>query len=96
MITIKHLSKTFINPDGSSLTVLKDVNCTIDKGEVISIIGPSGTGKSTLLRAINMLEPPTSGEIIVNGETSPRPAIRWTGCAVIWAWSSSPSTSSST
>lgn len=68
MITIKHLSKTFHNPDGSSLTVLKDVNCDIESGEVISIIGPSGTGKSTLLRAINMLEPPTSGEIWVNGE----------------------------
>ncbi len=68
MISIRHLSKTFHNPDGSVLTVLKDVNCDIDKGEVISIIGPSGTGKSTLLRAINMLEPPTSGEIWFNGE----------------------------
>ena len=68
MISIKHLSKTFKNPDGQSLTVLKDVNCEIQKGEVISIIGPSGTGKSTLLRAINMLEPPTSGEIWVDGE----------------------------
>ena len=68
MISIKHLSKTFKNPDGSVITVLKDVNCDIDKGEVISIIGPSGTGKSTLLRAINMLEPPTSGEIWVDGE----------------------------
>ena len=73
MVNIIHLSKTFVNPDGSSLTVLKDVNCTIDKGEVISIIGPSGTGKSTLLRAINMLEPPTSGEIIVNGENVTAP-----------------------
>ena len=68
MISIKHLSKTFHNPDGSVLTVLKDVNCDIDKGEVISIIGPSGTGKSTLLRALNMLEPPTSGEIWLDGE----------------------------
>ena len=68
MISIKHLSKTFNNPDGSTVTVLKDVNCNIEKGEVISIIGPSGTGKSTLLRAINMLEPPTSGEIWVDGE----------------------------
>ncbi len=68
MISIKHLSKTFVNPDGTVLTVLKDVNCEIEKGEVISIIGPSGTGKSTLLRAINMLEPPTSGEIWVDGE----------------------------
>ena len=68
MISIKHLSKTFRNPDGSTLTVLKDVNCDIEKGEVVSIIGPSGTGKSTLLRAINMLEPPTGGEIWVDGE----------------------------
>ena len=68
MISIKHLSKTFRNPDGSILTVLKDVNCDIEKGEVISIIGPSGTGKSTLLRAMNMLEPPTGGEIWFEGE----------------------------
>ena len=73
MIQINHLSKTFTDPDGSTLTVLKDVNCTIEKGEVISIIGPSGTGKSTLLRAINMLEPPTSGEIIVDGENITAP-----------------------
>jgi ABC-type lipoprotein export system ATPase subunit len=44
MITVNHLSKKYINPDGSVLTVLKDINCTIEKGEVISIIGPSGTG----------------------------------------------------
>lgn len=68
MISIKHLSKTFTNQDGTQITVLKDVNCDIEKGEVISIIGPSGTGKSTFLRAINMLEPPTSGEIWVDGE----------------------------
>ncbi len=68
MISIKHLSKTFNNPDGSAITVLKDVNCEIQKGEVISIIGPSGTGKSTLLRALNMLEPPTGGEIWFDGE----------------------------
>lgn len=67
-ISIKHLSKSFRNPDGSTLTVLKDVNAEIKPGEVISIIGPSGTGKSTLLRAINMLEPPTGGEILVDGE----------------------------
>ena len=68
MISIKHLTKSFQTPDGKTLTVLKDVNCEIEKGEVISIIGPSGTGKSTLLRALNMLEPPTSGEIWVDGE----------------------------
>ena len=68
MISIRHLSKTFTNPDGSTVTPLRDVNCEIGPGEVISIIGPSGTGKSTLLRALNMLEPPTGGEILFNGE----------------------------
>lgn len=68
MITISHLSKTFQNPDGSTLQVLKDVNCEIRPGEVISIIGPSGTGKSTLLRALNLLDPPTGGSIIFDGE----------------------------
>jgi len=68
MITVNHLSKTYHNPDGRSLTVLKDINCTIEKGEVISIIGPSGTGKSTLLRAFNLLDPPTGGEILFDGE----------------------------
>jgi len=66
MITVKHLNKTFDN-NGTPLTVLRDVNCEIKKGEVISIIGPSGTGKSTLLRCLNCLEPPTSGEIIIDG-----------------------------
>jgi polar amino acid transport system ATP-binding protein len=63
MISIKHLAKSYGN-----LQVLKDVNTEISKGEVISIIGPSGTGKSTLLRCINLLERPTSGEIYVDGE----------------------------
>lgn len=47
---------------------LKDINVTINKGDVVSIIGPSGTGKSTLLRMINLLEKPTSGQIILDGE----------------------------
>ena len=68
MIEIRHLSKTYHNPDRSSLTVLKDINCTIEKGEVISLIGPSGTGKSTFLRALNLLDPPTGGEILFDGE----------------------------
>ncbi|MDO5443942.1 MAG: amino acid ABC transporter ATP-binding protein, partial [Bacteroidia bacterium] len=66
MITVKHLSKVFDNGD-TPLTVLRDVNCEINKGEVISIIGPSGTGKSTFLRCLNRLETPTSGEILVDG-----------------------------
>ena len=51
MISIKHLSKTFKAPDGKSLQVLKDVNCDIEKGEVISIIGPSQAAKfSSMVR----------------------------------------------
>lgn len=64
MIKISHLRKEY-----DSVTPLKDICTEIKKGEVISIIGPSGTGKSTLLRCINLLETPTSGEIVVDGET---------------------------
>ena len=63
MIELRHLRKEF-----EDVTPLEDVNVTINSGDVISVIGPSGTGKSTLLRCINMLEPPTSGEIIVDGQ----------------------------
>ena len=68
MISVQHLTKTYYNADGSSLTVLKDINCDIQKGEVISIIGPSGTGESTFLRSLNLLDPPTGGRILVDGE----------------------------
>ena len=61
MIRIEHLNKTYPN-----ITPLKDVSATIHDGDVISVIGPSGTGKSTLLRCINLLEVPTSGHIFVN------------------------------
>ncbi len=64
MISIKHLNKTY--PGG--VTPLIDVNAEIHRGDVISIIGPSGTGKSTFLRCINMLDPPTDGQIIVDGQ----------------------------
>lgn len=64
MIRIEHLSKTYDN----GFSVLKDISCTISKGDVISIIGPSGTGKSTFLYCINKLEQPSGGRIIVNGE----------------------------
>jgi len=62
LIEIRNLRKSY--PD---VTPLKDVSVNIEKGEVVSIIGPSGTGKSTLLRCINRLETPTSGHILVDG-----------------------------
>jgi len=64
MIEIRHLRKEF---DDNTIP-LKDINVTINNGDVISIIGPSGTGKSTLLRCINMLTEPTDGQIIVDGQ----------------------------
>lgn len=63
MIEIRHLRKEY-----EGVTPLEDVNLTINNGDVIAVIGPSGTGKSTLLRCINLLETPTSGDIIVDGE----------------------------
>ena len=63
MIELVHLEKRYENA-----VPLKDVNAVIKDGEVISVIGPSGTGKSTLIRCIDMLERPTSGSIILNGE----------------------------
>jgi polar amino acid transport system ATP-binding protein len=62
MISIRNLSKHF-----GDLKVLKDVNIDIRKGEIITVIGPSGTGKSTLLRCINLLEQPTGGNIFIDG-----------------------------
>ena len=67
MIKVRNLKKVFRTPEGEELTVLRDINCDIEKGEVISIIGPSGTGKSTFLRCLNRLEEPTSGVIEVDG-----------------------------
>ena len=63
MIELRHVQKAF-----ADATPLKDVNVTINDGDVISVIGPSGTGKSTLLRCINLLDPPTSGQILLDGE----------------------------
>jgi polar amino acid transport system ATP-binding protein len=62
MIRIENLSKAF-----GTLTVLKNITTEIKKGEVVSIIGPSGTGKSTLLRCLNLLEHPTDGSIFIDG-----------------------------
>lgn len=63
MIRIEHLSKAFED----NVTVLKDIDTVIEDGEIISIIGPSGTGKSTFLHCINKLSTPTSGHIWIDG-----------------------------
>lgn len=61
MLQISNLTKKF-----GSVSVLKGIDLNVNKGEVVSIIGPSGTGKSTLLRCINYLEEPTSGSITID------------------------------
>lgn len=61
MLQISNLTKKF-----GSISVLKGINLDVNEGEVVSIIGPSGTGKSTLLRCINYLEEPTSGSITID------------------------------
>ena len=63
MIQVTHLSKTYDN----GLEVLRYINATIKRGEVISIIGPSGTRKSTFLRCLNLLEKPDAGQIFFHG-----------------------------
>ena len=63
MIELIHLQKKYENA-----VPLKDVNAVINDGDVISIIGPSGTGKSTLIRCIDLLERPTGGKILLDGE----------------------------
>jgi len=63
MIEVRHLVKKF----GDS-TVIKDINCTIHDGDIIAVIGPSGCGKSTFVRCLNLLDRPTSGEILFDGK----------------------------
>lgn len=64
IVEIKHLKKSFGDNE-----ILKDIDFSVNKGEVVCIIGASGSGKSTLLRCINLLEKPSGGEIIYKGES---------------------------
>ena len=64
VLEVKNLKKNF-----GELEVLKGIDFSLEKGDVMAVIGSSGNGKTTLLRCINFLETPNEGEIIVNGET---------------------------
>ena len=68
MITVKNLCKEFKGTDGIVNKVLTGINYEVNKGEKIVVVGPSGSGKSTFLRCLNLLEKPTSGQIIFDGE----------------------------
>ena len=63
MIELKHITKLYGN-----FKALDDINLSIKDGEIFGIVGQSGAGKSTLIRCVNMLEPPTSGEVIIDGK----------------------------
>ena len=70
ILEIKHLKKSYGQNE-----VLKDISLTVHKGEVISIIGSSGSGKSTFLRSINLLETPTDGQILYHDKMSSKKAM---------------------
>ena len=63
MVSIQHLSKSF-----GETEVLRDVNVDVKRGEVVVVLGPSGSGNSTMLRCINLLEKPTGGHIFIEGQ----------------------------
>ena len=67
MIELKHISKVFPTADGD-FQALSDINLTIGDGDIFGIVGMSGAGKSTLVRCINLLERPTQGEVLIDGE----------------------------
>lgn len=68
MIELKNITKKF-NKTGREITALQDVSLRVPPGKIFGVIGTSGAGKSTLIRTINLLEKPTSGEVIVDGKS---------------------------
>ena len=78
MISLRQVSKNYTTPDGT-IPALHDINLQVEQGQIFGIIGKSGAGKSTLIRCVNLLERPTSGQVIVHGEdlmTLSTPALR--------------------
>jgi lipoprotein-releasing system ATP-binding protein len=67
VLKVDHVSKDYPTPTGA-LRVLNDVSLSLSRGDAVSIMGPSGTGKSTLLYIIGALEPPTNGSVTLDGE----------------------------
>lgn len=68
MIELKGVTKEFIKPSGEVHTVLRNINLQIPKGEFVSIVGPTGCGKSTTLSLIAGFEPPSEGEVYISGQ----------------------------
>ena len=66
-ILINNVQKVFKTP-GGDVTALKDINLTVKQGEFVCLLGPSGCGKSTLLNAVAGFQPPSAGEIVIEGK----------------------------
>lgn len=81
MIKIKNLNKKFGNHE-----VLKDINLEVSQGEVVAIIGPSSSGKSTLLRCMNLLETPTKGQVIFEGNDLTHKNVHLDELRQKWGW----------
>src|SRR5262249_15155617 len=67
VLALKHVSRSFRQGEGR-LEVVKDVSLSLKAGELTALIGPSGAGKSTLLQICGLLEPPSSGEVLITGK----------------------------
>src|SRR5699024_5124493 len=67
MIELKHITKRFPTA-GGEFTALNDVSLTIGDGDIFGIVGMSGAGKSTLVRCLNLLERPSQGQVVIDGE----------------------------
>ena len=81
MIDVINLRKSF-----GDLEILKGINITINKGDIVAVLGPSGSGKSTFLRCLNCMEDPTSGSIVFKGVDIADMKSISTCIAAIWVW----------
>ena len=89
LIELRHVDKHY-----GDLHVLNDINLSVDRGEVVVVIGPSGSGKSTMCRTINRLETIDSGEILIEASPCRRKARILPACVPSWAWCFNSSTCS--
>ena len=89
IIKLSKISKSFLGAN-KKMSVLKNINITINKGELISLTGPSGSGKSTLLHIIGLLDQPSAGEVFYNNKNlsltndDERDMVRKKGISIIY------------